>query len=156
MFIIDTICSAGCSIRSCAVTHRLLQCTVCKFSGICWRLVADQHWQCKLCQVGQDWPYNWFHTWRFSLAASYSASTFQSLYVVFKAILGLAPNYIIEFIVRSTVVPQRRDLRSSAAFQRIPTSHRRQFAEGAFAVPGPMLWNTLPSSVLDTTTLSAF
>ena len=45
--------------------------------------------------------------------------------LVFKAIQGLAPNYITDFIVRSTVVPRRRDLRSSAALQLIPPSHRR-------------------------------
>ena len=75
--------------------------------------------------------------------------------IVFKAINGLAPNYITDFIVRATVVHRRRDLRSSAALQAIPPSHRRQFAEHAFAVAGTMLWNTSPSNVRDATTLFA-
>ena len=51
-------------------------------------------------------------------------------------------------LVRSTVVPRRRELRSSAAVQLNQPSHQRRFAERAFAVAGPVLWNALPSVFL--------
>ena len=48
---------------------------------------------------------------------------FKVCSLVFKAIHGLAPNYITDFIVRSTILPRRRDLRSHAALQLIPSTH---------------------------------
>ena len=84
-FVTDTICSAGCGVCTSAVTHRLLQCTVYKCSRM-WTTTttaADQHSSTSGVRSVKIWPYNWFHMWRSSLAADYSASTFQSLFTCF-------------------------------------------------------------------------
>ena len=64
---------------------------------------------------------------------------FKVSILVYKAIHGLAPKYLSDMIVKSTLVPRCRDLRSSARVQLIPAPHRRHFAERAFAVAGQML-----------------
>ena len=38
----------------------------------------------------------------------------------------------------------------------MPAPHRRQFAKRAFAVRGPMLWNSLPGAVCDATSQTTF
>ena len=75
---------------------------------------------------------------------------------VYTAIHVLAPTYLSDLVVESTVIPRRRDLRSSAHSQLIPASHHQQFAERAFAIGGSMLWNSLPDTVYDATSLTTF
>ena len=70
--------------------------------------------------------------------------------------LGLAPTYLSDLVVKSMVILRRFDSRSSAHSQLNPGPHRRQFAERAFAVRGPMLWNSLPDAVYDATSLTIF
>ena len=69
---------------------------------------------------------------------------------------GLTSNYIIDFIIQSTVVSRHQDRISSAARQLIPVSHQKQLAERGFAVAGPMLWNALPTNVRDAMTYLPF
>ena len=81
---------------------------------------------------------------------------FKLCTLVFKATHGLEPTYLYDLGVKSTVISRRCDLRSSAHSQLVSASHRRQFAERAFAVDGPMLWNSLPNAVCDVTSLTTF
>ena len=80
-------------------------------------------------------------------------STFQSVYF---GLHGLAPTYLSDFVVKSSVIPRRGYLRSSPQSQLIPAPHHRKFAECAFAVGCPMLWNLLPDTVCDVTSLTTF
>ena len=81
---------------------------------------------------------------------------FKVFTLVYKATHGLAPTYLSDLVVKSTVIPRRCNLRSSAYTQLIPAPHRPQFAERAFAVGGPMLWNSLSNAVCDATSLTTF
>ena len=81
---------------------------------------------------------------------------FEVCTLVYKTSRGLAPTYLSDLVVKTTVIPRRCDLRSSAHLQLIPVPYRRQFAERAFAVGGPMLWNSIPDAVCDATSLRTF
>ena len=81
---------------------------------------------------------------------------FKVCTLVYKSTRGLAPTYLSDLVVKSTVIARRCDLRSPAHSQLIPAPHHRQFAERAFAVGGPMLWNSLPNAVCDATSLTTF
>ena len=74
----------GCSIRTCAVAHRLLQYIVhnCSSLSSTTTAVADHHSTYHVRSV-KIWPYNWFHMWRWSLVTDYSAGTFENLYSCF-------------------------------------------------------------------------
>ena len=81
---------------------------------------------------------------------------FKVCTLVYKATHGLAPTYLSDLVVKSTVISRRCDLRSSAHSQLLPAPHRRQFVERAFEVDGPMLWNSLPDAICDATSLTTF
>lgn len=67
---------------------------------------------------------------------------FKILLFVFKALNGLAPEYLSELL---TLGGQNRRLRSSAqrTLQVLKSKHK-QWGDRAFAVAGPKLWNKLP------------
>ena len=75
---------------------------------------------------------------------------------MYNAIHGLALSYLADFVTPITVNPRCQDLRSSAHLELIPAHYQRVFAEQAFAVAGPMTWNTLPTIVRDAISLTVF
>ena len=77
---------------------------------------------------------------------------FKVCTLVYRAVHGPCT----DVVVKSMVIPRRRDLRSSAHSHLISAPHRRQFAERAFAVAGQMLWNSLRDAVCDATSLEHF
>ena len=79
---------------------------------------------------------------------------FKLLLITFKIIHGLCPAYL------SSLLPQyhpQRSLRSSSKLLfTVPTVNSVTYGERAFSFSAPILWNSLPDSVKNTTSLSSF
>ena len=77
------------------------------------------------------------------------------LTLVYKCMNGLAPDYLINVL---PMHPKSQSLRSDDIYQRliIPRTKRRTFADRAFSVMGPKLWNQLPNSLKQSTTADHF
>lgn len=80
---------------------------------------------------------------------------FKVLLLVFKAIKGLAPQYVIDM-----VRPRRsgaRVLRSDSHVTLVvPKTNCKTFGDRAFAASGPRLWNQLPSSIREAGSIPEF
>ena len=79
---------------------------------------------------------------------------FKVLLMVFKCRNNMAPTYLQDLIR-----PQQhtRSLRSSNQnLLEIPFTRQNSFAQRAFGVAGPRLWNSLPSDIRDLSSLSLF
>ena len=96
--------------------------------------------------------------WRMYCTGCQSHKGYSSRYEHYSTmpLMGLHQRIYLILVLKSMLIPRRRDLRSSVRSQLIPASHRRQFAERALAVGGPMLWNSLPDAVCKATSLTAF
>ena len=81
---------------------------------------------------------------------------FKIATLVYKSQHGLTPSYITELIVPSSTVSCRVGQRSASGSTMIVPRHRTKFAERAFAVAGPSIWNSLPQDICDAPTLSVF
>ena len=81
---------------------------------------------------------------------------FKVCTLVYKASYGFALTYLSDLVVTSIVIPRHCDLWSSAHSQLIPAAYCQQFAEYAFAVGFPKLWNSLPDIFCDATSLTTF
>ena len=74
--------------------------------------------------------------------------------MVFKCIHGTAPQYLQELL---QLYAQERELRSNArTLLVIPLCHSSRTANQAFSVIGPTLWNSLPSHVQSSPSLTSF
>ena len=76
--------------------------------------------------------------------------------LVYKAQHDLAPKYIKELLVPVSTFLRSHDLRSCAQSKVIVPKHRTKYAERAFAVAGPSIWNSLPQYVRDAPSLATF
>ena len=79
---------------------------------------------------------------------------FKILVIVFKAIKGNAPQYIMDLL---SIRTSSYSLRSANGMNLlIPMSRYKSFGDRAFSVAAPKLWNQLPHSVKLTSELSVF
>ncbi len=73
---------------------------------------------------------------------------------MFKTVHGMAPAYVSELI---TFCQSSRSLRSTnKLFLTVPRTHLKLKGDQAFAVAGPMLWNSLPSEIREITSIHFF
>ena len=79
---------------------------------------------------------------------------FKIATMAYKSQHKLAPNYIAELITPSQT--QRQGQRSSSRSTMVVPRHRNKYAERAFAVAGPSVWNSLPQDVCQAPTLTTF
>ena len=71
---------------------------------------------------------------------------FKVLLMVYKGLHGMAPDYIASMLKKCTST--RYSLRSNyACVLMVPKFHCDTFGKRAFAVAGPMLWNSLPQTI---------
>ena len=79
---------------------------------------------------------------------------FKILFFVFKALNGLAPEYLSEIL---TLREHSRSLRSSNQLVlEVPRSRYKRWGDQAFAVAAPRLWNKLPPDIRTTTDVALF
>ena len=97
-------------------------------------------------------------TRRYTLAAYLSANTVKLSTIVYKCIHGAAPSYLTNLCVPVATNTNRRCLRSATHGDlQVPRTRTVTYGPRSFAVSGPTLWNTLPSTLhVSTTTLGQF
>ena len=79
---------------------------------------------------------------------------FKILTLTFKALNGLAPEYLLDLL---TVKENARTLRSSSELLLcVPKSHYKLYGDRAFCVDAPTLWNKLPSDIRKSKSLVSF
>ena len=79
---------------------------------------------------------------------------FKILLITFKALNGLAPNYICELLHQYQSI---RSLRSSTRnLLSVPWTHNTTYGDRAFSVSAPKLWNSLPIEIRLSTSLNSF
>ncbi len=79
---------------------------------------------------------------------------FKILVFVFKALHGLAPEYISELLVHYK--PTRHLRHRPSRMLEIPATRRKTFGDRSFSKVGPLLWNNLPETLQRLTDLHAF
>ena len=81
---------------------------------------------------------------------------YKVLVLMFKCIHGIAPNYLCDKIILSN--PIRQGLRSENNVYTvvIPFTKHTTFADRAFSVNGPKLWNSLPNELRSVTDFKSF
>ena len=86
-------------------------------------------------------------------ACMYKLST-----IVYKCIYGEAPSYLTNLCVSVATNTSRRYLRSATHEDLlVPRTRAVTYTPRSFAVSGPTVWNTLPSTLrVSTTTLGQF
>ena len=83
-----------------------------------------------------------------------SGIIFKVILITFKILHGLSPAYLSS-LLQEYHLP--RSLRSSSkSLLTVPTMNSVTYAEGAFSFCAPTLWNTLPHSLKNATSLSSF
>lgn len=79
---------------------------------------------------------------------------FKNLLLVYKALHGLAPDYLSNMI---TVYEPRRTLRSSDSFLlNVSYSRTKKFGNAAFSRYAPHLWNNLPENIRCAENINSF
>ena len=82
---------------------------------------------------------------------------FKMILLTFKAIHGLAPQYLVELL---TLYKPSRSLRSSTEVLLKPPSHKAvrtsTYGERAFAAAAPKLWNRMPAKIRAIDSLTCF
>ena len=80
---------------------------------------------------------------------------FKILILTYKCMHGQAPEYLKNLLV---LHPNRRNLRSSMMSYRLmePFTTRQTFAARLFSVAAPRLWNNLPNSLKDSSSIDHF
>ena len=82
--------------------------------------------------------------------------TYKTLTYVYKALHGLAPEYIVDLLVQP-VRPGGRHLRSDDQMNlRVPWTNLKKLGGRAFAAVAPALWNKLPLEIKSANTLDSF
>ena len=79
---------------------------------------------------------------------------FKVLLITFKIIHGLCPAYLSSLLQQYH--PQRSLRSSSKLLFTVPTVNTVTYGERAFSFSAPILWNSMPDSVRNTTSLSSF
>ena len=79
---------------------------------------------------------------------------FKIILQVFKALNGMAPQYICDMIERVKV--NRYNLRINCSMNLVVPRSFNHYNDRAFAVCGPKLWNSLPDDIKFTTELQTF
>ena len=72
---------------------------------------------------------------------------FKIAVLVYKCLHGEAPEYLQNLLI--TYIPKREDLRPEAIIDRliVPRTKKKTFADRAFSVVGPKVWNNLPNDI---------
>ena len=79
---------------------------------------------------------------------------FKILLLTFKALYGLSPTYMSDMI---SIRKPKRTLRSSAELiLNTYTYNMKTYGYRSFSVSAPLLWNSLPSSIRNITSLASF
>ena len=82
---------------------------------------------------------------------------YQLCVLAFRCLHGLAPSYLSETLHLSTEVDTRRRIRSaSTSTLVVPSTRRSTLGDRAFPVAAARVWNSLPPSVLSTSSLASF
>ena len=76
--------------------------------------------------------------------------------LVFKALHGMAPNYLSELCRPNAENTARSRLRSAACGDLQVPRRKTNFGSRAFAVAGPMFWNRLPPEIRANDSLQSF
>ena len=82
--------------------------------------------------------------------------TFKLCLLVYKALNGMAPNYIQDLCVPVSSVSTRVALRSAARGDLVVPRTRLRLGNRAFSVAGPAMWNSLPINIRSAPTLCTF
>ena len=80
---------------------------------------------------------------------------FKILMLTYKCLYGLAPSYLADLL---TTYQPNRSLRSATQFLLDPPRHiaTSYYGERAFSTSAPKLWNALPQSIKNATSLTIF
>jgi hypothetical protein len=82
---------------------------------------------------------------------------FKLAVLTFRALHGLAPDYLSSELRRIADIPTRRRLRSAASGRlEVPPTHLKTADDRAFSVAGPHLWNSLVDDIVNCQPLPAF
>jgi hypothetical protein len=82
---------------------------------------------------------------------------FKLAVLTFRALHGLAPDYLPSEMRRIAGIPTRRQLRSAASGRlEVSPTHLKTVGDRAFSVAGPHLWNSLPDDIVNCQSLPAF
>ena len=78
---------------------------------------------------------------------------YKIILLTFKALNGLTAIYIRDLITIKTV---SRDLRNNKGIQLIEHRSRTSFGDRAFSIAAPKLWNRLPNTIRNITSIDLF
>ena len=78
---------------------------------------------------------------------------YKVLLQVFKALNGMAPQYLSDKLVRKENIGLRSDNRNLLKFQK---SRLKSYGDRAFSIAGPFLWNNLPDKLRLCSSLDTF
>ena len=81
---------------------------------------------------------------------------FKVLIMVFKALHSMAPTYITDLLTVQSSVRHLRSSTLSSVSLKVPRTCHIKFADRSFSCYGPKLWNALPSSIKNATSISIF
>ena len=79
---------------------------------------------------------------------------FKILLITYKALNNLAPSYIRDLL--TPYVPSRQLRSSSKNLLVIPHYNLKTYGARSFSVAAPTLWNTLPSDIINSSSVSVF
>ena len=75
---------------------------------------------------------------------------FKLAATIHRCLQNKAPKYLVDYCIPVSDVASRQHLRSASRhFLTVPRFRRSTFGRRAFAVGGPMAWNSLPDSLRD-------
>ncbi|XP_072770846.1 uncharacterized protein [Nerophis lumbriciformis] len=79
---------------------------------------------------------------------------FKVLLLTYKILHGLAPSYLVDCIV--PYVPARNLRSKNSGLLVIPRAQKKSAGYRAFSIRAPVLWNALPVTIRDATSVEAF
>ena len=79
---------------------------------------------------------------------------FKILLITYKALNNLAPSYIRDLL--TPYIPSRQLRASSKNLLVIPHFNLKTYGARSFSVAAPTLWNTLPSDIMNSSSMSDF
>src|SRR4029434_4707631 len=79
---------------------------------------------------------------------------FKVLLLIYKALNGLGPSYIANFLVK--YLPSRTLRSSNAGLLEVPSNSRKKIGDAAFVNDPPVLWNILPIDIREASSLNIF
>ena len=81
---------------------------------------------------------------------------FKILMLMYNSLDQHVPLYLQECLKRKET--RRQELCSQSAYKvlEVPATKRKTFADGAFGIAGPKLWNTLPTAVKQASNIDRF